>query len=134
MIKYVTGNSKTTFHTLSVLAKNSKAKQYGYQNYPHILRPGTRLLNVGHPKMQNLSTASISSSICRRGQRIRGEGQKWSGGKVSLDRVVHVLGVPFLPPGEAEGSTPPHPKPREENHSKSFRCFLWKLEDSRSGI
>lgn len=36
-----------TFHTASVLAKNSKAKQHGYHFCPHILRPGTRLLNVG---------------------------------------------------------------------------------------
>lgn len=110
-----------TFHSVLVLPKHSKAKQYGYPNYPHTLRPGTRLLNVGHAKTQHLSTAGISSSVCKRGQRIHGEGQKWSGGKVSLDRAVHVLDVPFLPAGEDEGSTPLHLKPREENHSKSFR-------------
>lgn len=92
---------------------------------------------VRHAKRQNISSISISSFIvshpCKGEQRIHGEGQNWFERRISLELSVCCISLSYFLVRMME-TLSPHLKSREEQQSKSFKYFLWNLEDSRSVI
>lgn len=63
-----------------------------------------------------------------------GEEQKWFGGRISLQRVVSVLCMPFLLPGEDEGSAFPSPEDKRRKTLKKLEIFSIELGSSRPVI
>lgn len=116
---------------MSQFCGNFKVRQYRCQNYSHILRQGAGVA-VQHAKRQNISFISISSFVshpCKGEQRIHGEGQNWFERRISLELSVCCISLSYFLVRMME-TLSPHLSQREEQQSKSFKYFLWNLEDS----
>ena len=136
MIKYNMKLKWDFFRLSQFWLRTSKVRQYRCQNYSHILRQGPGVAYVWHAKRQKISSISISSFIVSqpyKEEKIHGEGQKWFGRRISLELSVCCVCLSYFLVRMME-TLSPHLKSREEQQSKSFKYFLWNLEDSRSVI
>lgn len=116
--------------------RTSKVRQYRCQNYSHILRQGAgvALYNMLRDRtFLSSALAHLLSHPCKGEQRIHGEGQNWFERRISLELSVCCISLSYFLVRMME-TLSPHLKSREEQQSKSFKYFLWNLEDSRSVI